>query len=358
MAAERAWKSRKPGGVSFGLGHAVVGHNRLQVDFSGHSQMYGNTNKEEFSHLEGYEDHAVNLLYTWDKENNLTGVVINLACPSQATENEYLVSADFWHDTRLLVHQRLGKDVYVLPQCSAAGDQSPHIMVGSKGEERMQRIMGPDNIEIGRQKMGHRKQIAVYIADAVTNVFPYMEEHIDWDPEFDHRMESLELSRRLISSEDVTDALREAEKWEEQYEQLLLEVKENPGIKEKPRWYKDITVAYQLMTRGKSVKDRFEMEKIQPKMPVEVHVLRIGDVVMVTNPFELYLDYGVRIKARSPSVQTFLVQLAGGGTYLPTSRSVAGGAYGAVPASTLIGPEGGQELVESTLEMINEVWQN
>ncbi|MDD4193345.1 MAG: hypothetical protein PHI28_18560 [Mangrovibacterium sp.] len=90
-------------------------------------------------------------------------------------------------------------------------------------------------------------------------------------------------------------------------------------------------------------------------MPVEVHVIRLGDVVFATNPFELYLDYGMRIKARSQTVQTFLVQLSGSGTYLPVSRSIAGGSYGAVPASTLMDPEGGQELVEKTLEMINRI---
>ena len=40
-AAIQAWNSRKPGGVSYGLGHAVVGHNRLVVDMSGISKMYG-----------------------------------------------------------------------------------------------------------------------------------------------------------------------------------------------------------------------------------------------------------------------------------------------------------------------------
>jgi hypothetical protein len=357
-AAERAWRNRKPAGISFGLGHAVVGHNRLQVDFTGNSRMYGNTDRSEFSHMEGYEDHAVNLLYTWDKQKNLTGVVINLACPSQATENEYLISADFWHDTRQMIHQRLGEDVYVLPQCSAAGDQSPHIMVGSRGEERMQRIMGPDNIETGRQKMGRRKQIAVYIADAVTSVLPYMKDTMDWDPVFDRRMERVQLPRRLIGKDDVDQALEEAKRWEEQYKQRLIEAEKDPRLKEDPRWYRDISVAYRLMKRGQSVQDRFELEKVQPSLAVEVHVLRIGDIVMATNPFELYLDYGVRMKARSPAVQTFLVQLAGSGTYLPTARSVAGGAYGAVPASTLIGPEGGQELVEATLDLINELWQN
>jgi hypothetical protein len=109
------------------------------------------------------------------------------------------------------------------------------------------------------------------------------------------------------------------------------------------------------MNRGNSVKDRYELQKRQPKMPVEVHILRIGDMVIATNPFEYYLDYGMRIKARSAAIQTFIVQLTGSGSYIPTSRSVAGGAYGAVPASTLIGPEGGQELVEKTLELIDEI---
>ncbi len=74
---------------------------------------------------------------------------------------------------------------------------------------------------------------------------------------------------------------------------------------------------------------------------------------MATNPFELYLDYGMRIKARCPATQTFLVQLAVSGTYVPTERSIAGGRYGATQTSTIVGAEGGRELVENTLEIIN-----
>ena len=79
---------------------------------------------------------------------------------------------------------------------------------------------------------------------------------------------------------------------------------------------------------------------------------------MATNPFELYLDYGMRMKARSPAIQTFLIQLSNGSYgYLPPYRSTVGGSYGAEPASTLIGPEGGQELVENTLELIKRSMQ-
>jgi len=356
-AATDAWKSRKPGGISFGLGHAVVGHNRLQVNLSEKSRMYGNTNNPEFSHFEGYEDHSVNLLYTWDKKSELTGVVINIACPSQVTESLYKISADYWHDTRLEVRQRFGKDVYILPQCSAAGDQSPHVLVGNKGEERMQKIMFPDSMKTGDRTIAHRKQIAIRIADAVMSVFPYMKDNIDWNPEFAHHVDTVNLSRRLISLKDVNSALKEGKGWEKKYEELLNEIKENPEIKDKPRWYSSVTSAYKRMKRGYSVKERYELEKKQKKMPIEVHVTRIGDVVIATNPFELYLDYGMRIKARSNAVQTFLVQLTGSGSYLPPIRSVAGGSYGAVLASTLMGPVGGQELVEKTLEMINNIME-
>ena len=84
--------------------------------------------------------------------------------------------------------------------------------------------------------------------------------------------------------------------------------------------------------------------------------MRLGDVVLTTNPFELFLDYGIRIKARSNAILTFVVQLANGAVdYLPTARAESGGGYSAVVQSTTVGSEGGQVLVEKTLEMIDNV---
>ncbi len=44
------------------------------------------------------------------------------------------------------------------------------------------------------------------------------------------------------------------------------------------------------------------------------------------------------------------------GTYLPSERAVKGGGYGAVVQSNVVGPEGGQVLVEETLKMINAMF--
>jgi hypothetical protein len=183
-----------------------------------------------------------------------------------------------------------------------------------------------------------------------------VKDDIEWNPVVKHEMRVMNLSRRLISMSDVNSSMEEAKKWTKKYEELLAEIEANPAIKEKDRWYYEITQTYTMAKRGESVKERYELEKVQPKLPVQIHVARIGDIVMATNPFELYLDYGTRIKARSSATQTFIIQLSNGGYgYLPTSRSISGGAYGAVPASTQIGPEGGQELVEGTLAIIDEM---
>ena len=75
------------------------------------------------------------------------------------------------------------------------------------------------------------------------------------------------------------------------------------------------------------------------------------DVAVTTNPFELYTDYGVRIKARSPAVQTLVVQLTSGcAAYLPTRRAVQGGGYSARIVDGVVGPEGGDVLVDETVK--------
>jgi hypothetical protein len=356
-AGRRAWNVRKPGGISYGVSAAVIGQNRLQAQNSGKSIIYGDTNQPDFSHIEGYEDHTVNLLYTWDDKGLLSGVVINVAVPSQVSEMSFLISADFWHDTRTALGARLGKDIHILAQTGSAGDQSPHFMWGARAEERMQQIMGLDAGGVGRGSNAHRRQIAMRISDAVMSILPYMERTIDWSPMFAHEMKNVALSRRLLGKQDIKDAKAEIVKWQKKYDQLLQEIKASPDKTRKSRWYKEITISFSHLRRAQSVLTRYELEKVQPKLPVEVHVIRIGDVVFASNPFELYLDYGIQIKARSAATQTFIVELAGSGTYLPTSRSIAGGAYGAVPASTLIGPEGGKELVEETLKMVNSLWE-
>jgi hypothetical protein len=111
-------------------------------------------------------------------------------------------------------------------------------------------------------------------------------------------------------------------------------------------------------TRLRSVVECFDGIQEARPLPVEIHVLRVGDVAIATNPFELFLDYGMQIKALSAAPQTILVQLSGRGWYLPSARALQGGGYGAMPAVSVVGPEGGGKLVRETLALIQDLFPN
>ena len=98
--------------------------------------------------------------------------------------------------------------------------------------------------------------------------------------------------------------------------------------------------------------------KFQQKVNVfheEVHIIRFGDIAIATNPFELFLNYGNKIRARSKAKQTFLIQLScGADGYLPTEK---GSHYSAYVSSGYTGHEGGDILVRETLTHINNLFE-
>ena len=337
-AVVRAWKSRGLGGVSWAYTHAVVGHNRRASYLDGHSQMYGKTDGPDFAGLEGYEDHGVDLLFTWDEQNALTGVIVNLACPSQVTEGVCYTSADYWHETRVELCRRLGDKLFVLPQCSAAGDQSPHLLIHKQAEARMLELRG----------LTERQEIARRLGRCVEEVVDLAKGDVRTDPVFRHVVADIGLPIRRVT--------------EEEYKQSRARIAELEAQQPDPSDSFARSHHFIMLRRNRKVVTRYEEQDHKPLFEMELHCLRLGDVAIATNPFELFLDYGLRIKARSQAVQTFVVQLSSAGlkadgTYLPTARALAARSYGAEAVDNTVGPEGGQVLVERTLETLRTLWE-
>jgi len=345
-----AWQGRKPGAVAFGLGRALIARNRRWVDAEGRSTMYGDIAREKFSHIEGYEDHDLNLLATYDDSGGLTGLMINVASPSQVRECLFALSADYWHETRLELRKRLGAGLFILPQCSAAGDQAPlridkHIY-NHRAEARMLEFKNRQPCD----------EIAQRIADGVEEVLPWIRDSREASPEFRHTALNLKLPLNRISPEVMEDARTEATLNRGKYEEALRKLQADPELKSDPRWYVEITRLYWLARRHERVVERAERVKTSPNQAVELHLVRIGDMAVATNPFEYYLDYGIQIKARSPATQTFLAQLSGPGSYVSSLRSLEGGGYGSVPGSNIFGPDAGEILRETTLSELGKLW--
>ena len=94
-AIVEAWKNRKEGGIATGFGHARIGHCRRAVYTDGTAEMYGDTTRPDVIGMEAGEDSGVEMLFTFDAEGKRTGMLLNVACPSQNMESTYVVSSDF-----------------------------------------------------------------------------------------------------------------------------------------------------------------------------------------------------------------------------------------------------------------------
>jgi hypothetical protein len=345
---ENAWNARQPGGISYAIDYAAVAFNRRPVfkDAIGHEEsvMYGAASKDEFVRFEGTSDHTVDMLYTWDMKGKLTGIIIDVPCPSQVYELHTFVSADFWYDVRNHVRENLG-NIFVLPLCGAAGDQNPLDLVRlSKTNVETLRVWNAQAGEVLRNfdMTAECNDIGERICEAVVRGYRKAKNKIMTDAVLRHSVESVVLPIRLVTEADFEEAQKEVEEYCERFSN------------ENRMNYSDIVRMFEPC----GIIDRWKQQNVCTTFSFEIHTIRIGNIAIASNPFELFVDYGMRIKARCKAEQTFVVQLSNDcGGYLPTEAAVNGGSYSSKPASTTCGPEGGDVLVSKTIEAINSLWE-
>lgn len=353
VAVAEAWRGRKPGGIAGALASARVGHCRRAVYAGGTAEMYGDTGRDDFIGMEGGEDSGVDLLFTFDGKRKATGVILNLACPSQVMEATYRISGDFMGEARRLLKNSFGRNFKTLGQISAAGCQSPRDLARNyKGE--------PDFWhEDGVEEIGRRLQAAV------ENALPRARAGINYSPAMRHSVNAIALPLRRASKKECALAEKALKRLESQmpeekaYEDFCKKVRRHERIAGRPGPYDSKLHHFVLIRNAKAVIARRREQVKRPMLGLELHALRLGDAVFVTNPFELYLDFGQRIKARSKAGQTFVIQLCGGaGGYLPSARAERLGGYGGLIINGNVGSVGGALLVDRTLAEIGKLWQS
>ncbi len=353
-AAAESWKGREPGFVAWAMSYAVAGHGRRALYFDdlrkrpGYSEragtsmetnarMYGNTADPQFKAIEGYADHSVHFLFTFDKARKLTGAIVNIACPSQETESLNEISSDFWHETRNSIRKQFGKKVFLLPQCAPAGDLSPHLMFNKAAEQRMLALKGISS----RQEIANRIKTA--FADALVPARKDMKD----SAVLLHSTRILDLPRRMVTKEEYAKVKKGFKELED-------------TVPSEQDYMRNAAVLFSRKVRCSRIIERYETQKKNSAHRMELHVIRLGDIAFATNTFELFSDYGIRMQARSPALQTFTVQLCAGierPCYLPTREAEEGGSYSACVYCNEVGPEAGDLLVEETLKSLNSMWK-
>jgi hypothetical protein len=327
VAVVRAWQAKKPGEVGSALGHVSIARNRRAVYFDGKTKMYGDTRDPNFSHLEGTSDDSVDLLCLW-RDDQIIGMAITVYCPSQEVEGESYLSADFWYDARTQLRERFSKDLFVLPLTGSSGDQSPHVQIDKAASSNM----------LKQRSVQYRNEIARRLVKAVEDVVDVAKRNKTSELLFAHRVEVIPLPVWQVSDERFAESMKIFEAGKDRVDQLS-----SPD--------------YINWRVNRTMVNRYKLQASEPNYGIEVHSLRFNDMAYCTNPFELYSDYGLRMKARSPAVQTSVVQLTSDcAAYLPTERAVQGGGYSARIDDGVIGPPGGRKLVEETVRMLKAMW--
>jgi hypothetical protein len=193
-----------------------------------------------------------------------------------------------------------------------------------------------------RSKKTRMEDIAQRVVSAVEQTYQAVKDDPYRGVALVHKVEKIRLPMRVITAEEYK-ASKTAR--DEAAALIAKDPKAADQHYSKISWFGDVL-------------NRFDKQKTNPNpdYETEIHVLRLGDIAICTNQFELFTDYGIRIQARSKALQTFVVQLAGPGTYLPTEKAMEGGGYSAVCQSNIVGAAGGQVLVDRTVALLDELW--
>ena len=337
-AAVAAWTGRKPGKIAFGLDFGIIGWNRRAVYADGRAQMYGNTNQADFRCMEATEDHDIGSLFFLDESGKMLAVAVNVACPSQVVEQRNHINADYWHPVRETLKKRFGGGLVVLGWCSAAGDISPRPMYRKEAVTRMNTL----------RKLNEMEEIARKVDRAVADTWEAVRETATAEMPLTYRAETLQLQMRKVTEKEYAEAKAE-------YGKIQAKLKANPN---------KAPAEVDWMATGwhGNVIERYEAQQKNPdtRLATAIRVIRLGPVAIFTNPFELFTDYGIQMKARSPATQTFVIQLSNAlgdsNGYLATERAVRGGHYSAVIQSNQVSPDGGQALVNETIRLAKDLF--
>ena len=335
MGIVSAQQNLQTASVAWGLGSAIVAYNRRTTYLDGSAQVYSAINRPEFKGPEGPEYQGIPIIFFFNDAGKPLAAAVNVWSPSQEYFGSKKISADFWHPVRERLKQEFGKKFVTLAWCGASGDQGPWRRVHVEAEERMRKLRGIDS---WLEEFGRR------IAGSVIDTYKLVQNERHHTIQHSHIMKTLPLPGWKLTAKELQDIRN----WRNSLAEELASEPERAHALARPiSWRTQLLESQEAMSK----RDNHAYDS-------EIHVLRIGDVAICTNQFELYTEFGLRILARSDAHMTCVVQLTGPAHYLPTEEAVKGRGYGAIPESCAVGPEGGTALVNETLTVINELFNN
>ena len=116
----------------------------------------------------------------------------------------------------------------------------------------------------------------------------------------------------------------------------------------------------EISPKDSMIIDRFDEWPYDEQVAeVTVQAIRLGDMLFVGLPGEIFTKWGLEIKRWSPAQFTFVAELANDWFgYIPTSDQAHRGAYGAKPIlSRRLDADGGRQMTDAVQVMMWDLWE-
>jgi hypothetical protein len=317
--AREAVEAACPARIGIGLGKTQIGYNRRCCWEDGTHTMRGDINRPDFTGLEGPDDPQHLAFFAEDMDGKLIAIIHNNTSHPACFYGRDFYSSDFPGAARKYLRESLG-NIPVL------------FLNGAFGDINIENMLSPRlHRETDEQKVFRTGHLMAGETLRLLHESEFQEDII-----LAHAYEDLHISVRLPDAEKADWA-----------EKTLAPVDSGETI---DPW--DMLLAHGTALLMKEFADN-------PIDIVPVHVLRIGDTLLVTQSCELYCQFGIDIKRRSPSQHTAICSITDGyNGYCPTLSGVLGGGYSGEPIWwTRLSPEGGYQIVDCAARLMNQIWQ-
>jgi Neutral/alkaline non-lysosomal ceramidase, N-terminal len=309
--------------VYYGRGeNDQIGHNRRLRTKDGATHMnWEGTDPGLIDEVLGPVDPEISVLKFEDAGGKMKAVFVNYTChPAILAGDNLLMGADYAGYLYKRIEEKYGDDVIVAFGNGAAGNIN-HI----------------DNYNPDQGRgFAEADRLGTMLANDVVDIISSMKE--PEEPSAAFSRETFDVPRRQIDDERVQWARGVLDAWDGKPLNLI------DGLPDE--FY--ATEALKLK----------ELES-QP-YPTEVQVFKLSeDVAIVSYPGEIFVEFGLEVKEKSPFAHTIIVELANDCCgYVPTRRAFEEGGYEPTPArSSQLDPCAGGMIVEKALNQLNQLKQ-
>jgi len=313
-----ALQRRQPGTLTVAYGfEGKLTQQRRFIMRDGTARMHPPKGGKDILYQEGPVDPEIAVLWGEDATGAPLGCWVNFACHVNTVGGTNPISADYPGYLSAAMKTRQHEGFVTLFGNGCCGN-----------------LCAIDVYDPDRDDRGHEwaRTMGERLADDVLRALADGEKLAD--PVLDHRSTVIPMPMRHVPEELLT--------WARDF---LAAADENTSFTE--RCYAQMAL------------EMMEMQRTEPLVSAEVDAFRLGDYGLVTLPGEIFTEFGLDIKLKSPAKRTFVVELANGIVgYVPTKRAFEGGGYEQRTAtSSKLDPVAGEMMVAVARALLESMFR-